>query len=148
MKMTIGKKLAFGFGAILALVVAYGVTMIVELRGLERSSQTMTTRSDNELKIAVAARLGPLIYQTIADAVINRGDLQAIEKRWTEVKASAIAELESIRPALATETEREQLAEAERRLAEVATKFEGGTLVQLDRGARADLELVSRIDGD
>jgi len=146
MKLTIGKKLAAGFGSVLALIVAYGAFMLIQLGSLERTTREMTLRSEHEIALSSSARLGPVVYKLMADAVINRGDPAATRKEWASIKAEASKELATDETYLDTEEEKRTMAEARKSLEEAAAVFEGSTLPQLERGARADGDIISASD--
>ncbi len=148
MKFTIGRKLFIGFGSVLALIVLYSALMVIQLGGLNRAFLAMSGRTSDEAKIILSSRLGPVAYQVIADAVINRGDIGEMKRGWADMKKSATAELIGLRAVVDTPEEKADLAEAETAFASIVSLFEGKTIPQLERGAAANLALLSEIDGE
>ena len=146
MKLTIGRKLFLGFGAVVALIICYSAIVITQISGLEEAFKSMSKRSSDEVKIVLSSRLGPTVYQVIADAVINRGNLEETKRSWADMKKAATAELAGLRDVVDTKEEKADLAEAESAFSEIVSIFEGRTLVELARGSAANMALISEID--
>jgi methyl-accepting chemotaxis protein len=146
MRFSIGRKLTLGFGSIVALIVIYGVFILLQLGNMERMTAEMSRRGDDEQRFTSSARLGSVVYRAFADAVINRGDMAAVRKSWAGTKAAALEELAAARALLDTEEELRRIDEARKSLDEAAELFEGYTLRELERGSGADAAGISEND--
>ncbi|MBN2342163.1 MAG: hypothetical protein JXX29_15940 [Deltaproteobacteria bacterium] len=85
MKLTIGKKMALGFGVVVvALVVMSGVNY-VNLSELHQLESEVGKRGDEAVAVQEMTGMGNKLYSIIADAIINR-DLDAVQKEWATAK--------------------------------------------------------------
>ena len=145
MNFSIGKKLFLGFGVLLFCILAYGAFVLFELGIIGSNNSEYVKRSADEIKITLASRLGPYLYETIAGGIINGGDPRR-SAAWETAKTSALAEMAEVAALADTQVEKDWVAAASKDLDDIVNLYEDRLTPALAAGARAD-EIV-RLDSE
>lgn len=118
MSLTIGRRLAFGFGFVLVVLAALAVFEIATLVDLAAMQDESARRADDAVFVVHAADTGPELYMIIADGVINR-DLPQTDADYAAAKKAIQEQFAELGRRVDTEAERAWHAEATAVLAEV-----------------------------
>jgi methyl-accepting chemotaxis protein len=123
MKLTIGRKLSFGFGIVVVLLIGLASYNLIQLKHLRELQDEGAGRADDAIVVTEAASMSYKMYQVIADAVINR-NIEQTMKDWEEVEEEVVFDLDNIANRVDTEKEAADLKssrEAYERLAKIFT---------------------------
>ena len=127
MRLSIGNKLALGFGALLAIMLGIGLVSVFQMLNLERMNETSKKRGDDEAFIMKSSRLANYMYGTIANAIINK-DLRASEEGWASLKKESQEEMAYIGGIVDTDREKGWYRDAQAAYESIVTQFETVTL--------------------
>ena len=148
MNLTIGKKLALGFGLcvlIIVILVAYNLTQLGKLRVLQDEG---AGRADDAVRLQEVASLGLEMYTIIADAIINR-DLRETRRSWEEVVVELVEDMKAAYDMSDTDVERRLTTDAEKASKEIVRLFEKELmpLLEMSTGVTEEIrELDAMID--
>ncbi|MEW6234611.1 MAG: methyl-accepting chemotaxis protein [Candidatus Omnitrophota bacterium] len=95
MNLTIGKKMALGYGILILLLVISSIISIRDIYHLGVLQDEGAIRADNAVIATEAAGMSAKLYQVIGDAVINR-NLDETNKDWEDLKNESIQDLKNI----------------------------------------------------
>lgn len=123
MRFTIGKKLAAGFTAVIALMVGLVIYNFTQLKTLQIMQDEGAQRARDGLMAEEIAALGPEMYRIIADTVINR-DFQVAAKDWGEKKTETFSDMKKLAAAVDTDEEKKLFNVAEAKLSEIIALYE------------------------
>ena len=119
-----------------------------DLRALRHLQDEGATRAKDAIAAKEASMGGLQLYQLIADAIINR-DLAVTEKKWSELKAKVLKELDAVAKATDTPEEKKSAADAITAANQIISLFESRMLPLLksDEGiSPAMREIDGKID--
>ncbi|MFH0729859.1 MAG: methyl-accepting chemotaxis protein [Pseudomonadota bacterium] len=144
-QMTLGNKLAMGFGICILVIAALSAITLVELRQLARLQDVGATAARDAVVTMEAAGLGEQCYSIMADAIINR-ELSTTEKEWTVLKEENNKRFKALDPICDTSEEKALLKKALGNYHEMIEHFEKEMLPLLK--ANGDARKISAIDGE
>ncbi|MEK6794921.1 MAG: methyl-accepting chemotaxis protein [Spirochaetota bacterium] len=144
MRITIGKKLAAGFAAVVIITLVYGGYNLIQLRSLQGMQDEGAQRASDALIAQEAAAMGAELYRVIADTIINK-DFKESEKLWNVVKTEALGDITKIGEIVDTDAERNWQKESDRKLTEIITLYEKKILQAVIDG---DMRLVRSLDDE
>ena len=151
MKLTIGKKLAGGFGAcilVLITLVSYNYVKLNELRDLQDEG---ATRAVEAVRCQEIVGMATAMYQVVADAQINR-DLDMTDRLWAEILEELSTDLDALDAMVDTPEEVALAKEARAKSGELIAVFDTEMMPRLrsplDLSTEMELkELDGEIDG-
>jgi methyl-accepting chemotaxis protein len=144
MKLTIGKKLSYGFGVVIVLILGLASYNLVQLTHLQNLQDEGAGRAVDALVVTEAAGMGEKLYQVVADAIINR-NLEQTKKDWKEVEEEAIADLDNVAGRVDTEEEMADL-QASRLAQERFSDIFNYELMPLLSDSNVDPAVISMLD--
>jgi methyl-accepting chemotaxis protein len=143
--MKLGAKLAFGFGACIAVIITLSIVTIVQVERLARVQDDGAAMAVQAVTTTEISGLADQTYGVIADAVINRNPA-ATKSAWAAVKANNDKELLAVGAIVDTPEEKAWLQNATREYQEMVALFEQKLLPLLESNG-AD-EQISAIDAE
>ncbi|MBI4979342.1 MAG: methyl-accepting chemotaxis protein [Spirochaetes bacterium] len=144
MRMTIGKKLALGFGVVVAIMAALVVYNYTQLRILQTLQDEGAERAKDGIIAQESADMGAKMYQVIADTIINR-DFKSSEKDWDTIKTEALEDIKTIASIVDTDVEKRLQREAEVQLAAIIAHYEKKIL---PAAIANDIKLIRTLDDE
>jgi methyl-accepting chemotaxis protein len=123
MKLRLGAKLFLGFGALIVLLLGLCLFAFLQFSRLQTMYGVAAARADDAAAISSSARVGPVVYTVIANAIINR-DLVQNAQDWKEAKSKAANELEAVAKFSDTEAEKAHVVKAQAAFDQLVTSFE------------------------
>ncbi len=85
MTLTIGKRLAAGFGMAIVVLTGLAAYNLIETRELANLQDEGAGRAEDAVRLTEIWGMGPRMHQIVADSIINR-DLNAALKDWNGLK--------------------------------------------------------------
>ena len=144
MKLTIGKRLGFGFGGIAVLMTALVVYNLSQIRMLKNLQQEISVDASDAVLATDAEHCGPVIYQLIADAEISR-HLDVAAKEWAASKDSTFAIYANLENCLVHPQQKGWLNQSKRAYDKMIGIYEGKMLPILEEGV-AETTVVNAVD--
>jgi methyl-accepting chemotaxis protein len=144
MRLSIGNKLALGFGALLAIMLLVGGMSIVRMFALQAMNLELSKRSADEAFTTKSSRLANYLGGTEASGIINR-HIQATEEEWARVKEESRVEMGHVAEIVDTEKEKALFKDATTAYQSYVTEFETVTLPLL-RTKNPDQALLEKSD--
>jgi methyl-accepting chemotaxis protein len=146
MNLSIGKKLAFGFGSVLFLMLVLSAFTVIRLLAIQSDESDNVTRERNKSEIEKASRLGPQLYKVVSDAAMD-GNLAQSLSAWKDEKDRDQAELDHIGTIIDTDADRALFTLAKSSFNQIVGLFEG-TMVPALEAKVVDQMAVRRISNE
>ncbi|NVO11139.1 MAG: hypothetical protein HXX16_14345 [Bacteroidales bacterium] len=121
--LKIAQKLILSFSIVTITFVMVSVYQIDQRHHLSRIQHGGIIRSNALANIKEVKAMGTILYQDVANAVINR-DLIENMKTWRDDKANTLSDLDNLEKGLDTSTEKELLKECREHLKNLFSLFE------------------------
>ncbi|MFN3076282.1 MAG: methyl-accepting chemotaxis protein [Alphaproteobacteria bacterium] len=145
MVLTIGKRLALGFGSAVLMLVGLLIFDAWNIQSLKDLQDKGAIRSAQAIHVSRIGGAIPRLYQIVADAEINR-DLAATDHDWAEATGSLSADLTAMDMVATTAEQKRLLSEIRQTYAQILSIFEKEMLPQL-RETRLLTEDMRELDG-
>lgn len=144
MKITIAKRLGFGFSltiVIMAILVAIGYR---EMHALQEMQDEGAKRASDSILALNASYIGDHSYSIIADAIINR-NVDEVQKAWVPMHKENLALLEAASDAVDTPQEREWIKKGQEEYTEFV-KHANEILMLLSKDNKIDSIQIAKLD--
>jgi methyl-accepting chemotaxis protein len=121
--LKIAQKLILSFFIVISLFVMVSIYQLYQQSKLSNLQDEGVLRSNALVNIKDIKAMGTILYQDVANAVINR-DLTESQKAWNDDKATALKDLDNLEKVVDTNMERDLLRECREQFKNLFSTYE------------------------
>ncbi|NOU18634.1 MAG: HAMP domain-containing protein [Bacteroidales bacterium] len=125
--LKIAQKLILSFFIVISLFVMVSIYQLYQQTILSKLQDEGFLRSQALVYAKEIKAMGTVLYQDIADAIINR-NLDEVQKQWRDDKANALSDLDNLEKIVDTNLEKDLLKECREHLKNIISLFEDDML--------------------